>query len=71
MMTKRKLMYDRGWLVLIGLITFWISVMVLFDPAAVSPGSTYAVPPPTGIVNQAAVPPTPAPPGSEQKYMSR
>lgn len=66
-MTKRKLVYDRGWLVLIGLISFWISVMVWFDPAAVSPGSTYAVPPPTGIVNQAAVPPTPTPPNNAQQ----
>ncbi len=50
-MTEEKLIADRAWLVLAGLIVVWLFVMVSFDPASVKPGSTYAVPPTTGIIN--------------------
>jgi hypothetical protein len=53
MMTEEKLIADRAWLALVGLILLWIIVMASFDPASVKPGSTYAVPPTTGIINHA------------------
>ncbi len=52
-MTEEKLIADRAWLALVGLILFWIVVTASFDPASVKPGSTYAVPPMTGNINHA------------------
>ncbi|WP_040665967.1 hypothetical protein [Nitrolancea hollandica] len=57
-MTEEKLSADRAWLALVGLVLVWIVVMMSFDPASVKPGSTYAVPPTTGIINHAPAPPT-------------
>lgn len=55
-MTEEKLIADRAWLVLVALILFWIAVTTSFDPTSVKPGSTYAVPPTTGIINHAPAP---------------